>query len=137
MYYSSWVVSFICILYLGQNGNDRRFWSIFASSTGIWYRHFCWGDWNQGKYVNPRLEEYKGSASYLSFNTFFKVSIIFFLWIYTLQRSVASTGKRTTIQFSDLKRKRYWFPLMVEWFVLKFWFRFYHIVLWIFGVVQA
>lgn len=46
-----------------------------------------------------------------------------------IKRSVASTGKRTTIQFSDLKRKRYWFPLMVEWFVLKFWFRFYHIVL--------
>lgn len=30
-----------------------------------------------------------------------------------IKRSVASTGKRTTIQFSDLKRKRYWFPLMV------------------------
>lgn len=28
--------------------------------------------------MNPRLEEYKGFASYLSFNTFFKVSIIFF-----------------------------------------------------------
>ncbi|KAJ9703467.1 hypothetical protein PVL29_005004 [Vitis rotundifolia] len=30
-----------------------------------------------------------------------------------IKRSVASTSKRTTIQFSDLKRKRYWFPLMV------------------------
>ncbi|KAM3709543.1 hypothetical protein ACJW31_02G180000 [Castanea mollissima] len=30
-----------------------------------------------------------------------------------IKRSVASTSKRTTIRFSDLKRKRYWFPLMI------------------------
>ncbi|XP_062155580.1 sugar transporter ERD6-like 4 [Alnus glutinosa] len=30
-----------------------------------------------------------------------------------IKRSVASTGKRTTIRFSDLKRKRYWFPLTI------------------------
>ncbi|KAF7828864.1 sugar transporter ERD6-like 6 [Senna tora] len=30
-----------------------------------------------------------------------------------IKRSVASTGKRVTIRFADLKRKRYWFPLMV------------------------
>ncbi|TKY55824.1 Sugar transporter ERD6 6 [Spatholobus suberectus] len=30
-----------------------------------------------------------------------------------IKRSVASTGKRATIRFADLKRKRYWFPLMV------------------------
>ncbi|KAK3016622.1 hypothetical protein RJ639_006500 [Escallonia herrerae] len=30
-----------------------------------------------------------------------------------IKRSVASSGKRSTIRFSDLKRKRYWYPLMV------------------------
>ncbi|XP_030523880.1 sugar transporter ERD6-like 6 isoform X2 [Rhodamnia argentea] len=30
-----------------------------------------------------------------------------------IKRSVASTSKRTTIRFAELKRKRYWFPLMV------------------------
>uniref|UniRef100_A0A5B7B2W0 Putative sugar transporter ERD6-like 6 n=1 Tax=Davidia involucrata TaxID=16924 RepID=A0A5B7B2W0_DAVIN len=30
-----------------------------------------------------------------------------------IKRSVASSGKRATIRFSDLKRKRYWYPLMV------------------------
>ncbi|KAK4584260.1 hypothetical protein RGQ29_022127 [Quercus rubra] len=30
-----------------------------------------------------------------------------------IKRSVASTTKRTTIRFSDLKRKRYWFPLTI------------------------
>ncbi|XP_010254812.1 PREDICTED: sugar transporter ERD6-like 6 isoform X2 [Nelumbo nucifera] len=30
-----------------------------------------------------------------------------------IKRSVASTTRRTTIRFSDLKRKRYWYPLMV------------------------
>lgn len=30
-----------------------------------------------------------------------------------IKRSVASTTKRTAIRFADLKRKRYWFPLMV------------------------
>ncbi|KAL2662614.1 hypothetical protein AAZV13_02G050800 [Glycine max] len=33
--------------------------------------------------------------------------------VYEIKRSVASTGKRATIRFADLKRKRYWFPLMV------------------------
>lgn len=39
---------------------------------------------------------------------------------YFLQRSVATTSRRSTIRFSDLKRKRYWFPLMVDGFVLNF-----------------
>ncbi|KAM7529711.1 hypothetical protein LguiB_033121 [Lonicera macranthoides] len=30
-----------------------------------------------------------------------------------IKRSVASSGKRATIHFYDLKRKRYWYPLMV------------------------
>ncbi|KAK1299282.1 Sugar transporter ERD6-like 4 [Acorus calamus] len=30
-----------------------------------------------------------------------------------VKRSVASTTRRTTIHFSDLKQRRYWFPLMV------------------------
>ncbi|KAJ6378801.1 hypothetical protein OIU78_028930 [Salix suchowensis] len=30
-----------------------------------------------------------------------------------IKRAVASSSKRTTIQFADLKRRRYWFPLMV------------------------
>ncbi|KAJ8772697.1 hypothetical protein K2173_027874 [Erythroxylum novogranatense] len=30
-----------------------------------------------------------------------------------IKRAVASTSRRTTIRFADLKRKRYWFPLMV------------------------
>ncbi|KAG6591313.1 Sugar transporter ERD6-like 6 [Cucurbita argyrosperma subsp. argyrosperma] len=30
-----------------------------------------------------------------------------------IKRSVASTGKRTTIRFADLKRRRYWLPLMI------------------------
>lgn len=30
-----------------------------------------------------------------------------------IKRSVASTSKRSTIRFAELKRKRYWFPLMV------------------------
>ncbi|PON67653.1 Sugar/inositol transporter [Parasponia andersonii] len=31
-----------------------------------------------------------------------------------IKRSVASTTRRTAIRFADLKRKRYWFPLMSE-----------------------
>ncbi|KAK3224126.1 hypothetical protein Dsin_011151 [Dipteronia sinensis] len=30
-----------------------------------------------------------------------------------IKRSVASSGKRTTIRVTDLKRRRYWFPLMI------------------------
>ncbi|XP_022775316.1 sugar transporter ERD6-like 6 [Durio zibethinus] len=30
-----------------------------------------------------------------------------------IKRAVASSSKRTTIRFADLKRKRYWYPLMV------------------------
>uniref|UniRef100_A0A7N0V2H4 Major facilitator superfamily (MFS) profile domain-containing protein n=1 Tax=Kalanchoe fedtschenkoi TaxID=63787 RepID=A0A7N0V2H4_KALFE len=30
-----------------------------------------------------------------------------------IKRSVASSTKRTTVRFADLKRRRYWFPLMV------------------------
>ncbi|XP_022976379.1 sugar transporter ERD6-like 6 [Cucurbita maxima] len=30
-----------------------------------------------------------------------------------IKRSVVSTGKRTTIRFADLKRRRYWLPLMI------------------------
>ncbi|KAJ6403596.1 hypothetical protein OIU84_011918 [Salix udensis] len=30
-----------------------------------------------------------------------------------IKRAVASTSRRTTIRFAELKRKRYWFPLMV------------------------
>lgn len=30
-----------------------------------------------------------------------------------VQRSVASSSKRTAIRFSELKRRRYWYPLMV------------------------
>ncbi|XP_022132580.1 sugar transporter ERD6-like 6 isoform X2 [Momordica charantia] len=30
-----------------------------------------------------------------------------------IKRSVASTSKRTTIRFSELKRRRYWLPLMI------------------------
>ncbi|XP_027345277.1 sugar transporter ERD6-like 6 isoform X3 [Abrus precatorius] len=33
--------------------------------------------------------------------------------VHEIKRSVASTGKRVAIRFADLKRKRYWFPLMV------------------------
>ncbi|XP_027920951.1 sugar transporter ERD6-like 6 [Vigna unguiculata] len=33
--------------------------------------------------------------------------------VYEIKRSVASMGKRAAIRFADLKRKRYWFPLMV------------------------
>lgn len=54
-----------------------------------------------------------------------KIWIIFFcsdinVCIFLLQRSVASTGKRTTIQFAELKRKRYWFPLTVHFLMLMF-----------------
>ncbi|XVF17905.1 hypothetical protein REPUB_Repub10bG0164900 [Reevesia pubescens] len=30
-----------------------------------------------------------------------------------IKRAVASSSKRTTIRFADLKRKRYWYPLMI------------------------
>ncbi|XP_022940506.1 sugar transporter ERD6-like 6 isoform X2 [Cucurbita pepo subsp. pepo] len=30
-----------------------------------------------------------------------------------IKRSVATTGKRTTIRFAELKRRRYWLPLMI------------------------
>lgn len=33
--------------------------------------------------------------------------------MYVVQRSVASSRRKATIQFADLKRRRYWFPLMV------------------------
>lgn len=37
-----------------------------------------------------------------------------------MQRSVASSSRRTAIRFAELKRKRYWFPLMVNCFILDF-----------------
>ncbi|CAI8609131.1 unnamed protein product [Vicia faba] len=33
--------------------------------------------------------------------------------VHEIKRAVASTGKRATIRFADLKRKRYWFPLSI------------------------
>ncbi|KAH8517475.1 hypothetical protein H0E87_005419 [Populus deltoides] len=33
--------------------------------------------------------------------------------VHEIKRAVASTSRRTTIRFAELKRKRYWFPLMV------------------------
>ncbi|CAK8562236.1 unnamed protein product [Lathyrus sativus] len=33
--------------------------------------------------------------------------------VHEIKRAVASTGKRVTIRFADLKRKRYWFPLSI------------------------
>ncbi|QHO19089.1 sugar transporter ERD6-like 6 isoform X2 [Arachis ipaensis] len=35
------------------------------------------------------------------------------LEVQEIKRSVASSGKRVTIRFADLKRKRYWFPLTI------------------------
>lgn len=39
--------------------------------------------------------------------------IVLLLIVVSSQRAVASTSKRTTIRFADLKLKRYWFPLVV------------------------
>lgn len=33
--------------------------------------------------------------------------------VHEIKRAIASTSRRTTIRFAELKRKRYWFPLMV------------------------
>ncbi|KAJ7953009.1 Sugar transporter ERD6-like 6 [Quillaja saponaria] len=33
--------------------------------------------------------------------------------VHDIKRAVASTSRRSTIRFADLRRKRYWFPLMV------------------------
>ncbi|MED6171095.1 hypothetical protein PIB30_037476 [Stylosanthes scabra] len=35
------------------------------------------------------------------------------LEVQEIKRSVASSGKRVTVRFADLKRKRYWFPLSI------------------------
>lgn len=40
-------------------------------------------------------------------------SILISFTVCYVQRSVASSSKRTAIRFSELKRKRYWYPLMV------------------------
>lgn len=34
---------------VGKNGHDRRLWSFFASSKGIWCWYFSWSEWDQGK----------------------------------------------------------------------------------------
>ncbi|CAL0312784.1 unnamed protein product [Lupinus luteus] len=53
-------------------------------------------------------EEFESSLQVLrGFDTDISVEV------HEIKRSVASTGKRATIRFADLKRKRYWFPLMV------------------------
>lgn len=36
-----------------------------------------------------------------------------------MQRAVASSSKRMTMRFADLRRRRYWFPLMVDSIVLN------------------
>jgi len=35
------------------------------------------------------------------------------MWNHVIQRAVASSNRRTTIRFADLKQRRYWLPLMV------------------------
>jgi len=35
------------------------------------------------------------------------------MWSHAIQRSVASTSRRSTVRFADLKQRRYWLPLMV------------------------
>ncbi|KMZ59427.1 putative Transporter [Zostera marina] len=52
-----------------------------------------------------------------------------------IKRSVASTCRRNTIQISDLKRKRYWFPLMVGAGILIFSFHSYRLVFNILNLV--
>lgn len=51
----------------------------------------------------------------------------YFLVLFTVQRSVASSSRRTAIRFGDLKQRRYWFPLMVIleilFFLLSFFFQ--------------
>jgi SP family sugar porter-like MFS transporter len=60
-------------------------------------------------------EDFESSLQVLrGFNTDISVEVN------EIKRSIGSTSKRTTIRFSDLKRKRYWFPLTVDWFDLIF-----------------
>lgn len=44
-----------------------------------------------------------------------------------LQRSVASTSRRTAIRFADLKLRRYWLPLMVCNSLKGFWYSYAHV----------
>lgn len=54
------------------------------------------------------MEEFEASLQVLrGFDTDISVEVN------DIKKSVASTSKRTTIRFADLKRKRYWFPLTV------------------------
>lgn len=47
----------------GKNGHDRRFRSLFASSSGFWCWHFSWSKWNQG--CNPSIDAISfGKACY-------------------------------------------------------------------------
>ncbi|GMY11518.1 sugar transporter ERD6-like 6 isoform X2, partial [Fagus crenata] len=53
-------------------------------------------------------EDFESSLQVLrGFNTDISVEVN------EIKRSIGSTSKRTTIRFSDLKRKRYWFPLTI------------------------
>lgn len=115
----------------GKNGNDGWVWSFFASSSWFWYWYFSWSKRNQGNSllssINANLDfSCRQKQSFVchqyaifsgkELNNFVSIHIIsqkLFLCTCILQRSVASTSRRTAIRFSDLKQRRYWFPLMV------------------------
>ncbi|EOX91080.1 Major facilitator superfamily protein isoform 3 [Theobroma cacao] len=54
------------------------------------------------------MEDFEASLQVLrGFDTDISVEV------HEIKRAVASSSKRTTIRFADLKRKRYWYPLMI------------------------
>ena len=122
----------------GKDGYDRRFWSFFASSSGVWYWYYFWSEWNQG---NNHWSKYsffviKLYGSFLQQKLFYARKMISdgfafhlflklwahnnFVCICIVKRAVASTSRRTTIRFAELKQRRYWYPLMVLIIVWKF-----------------
>lgn len=137
-----------CPLYLGANGDDRRFWIFFASLAGIWCWYFCWSEWNKGNpysssaarlVTHHKLKRAQIWVELLGFESELKMTLIWaqldlstlictyqgdFLfhlfeiltqvsWICSLQRSVASSTRRTTVRMAELKQRRYYLPLTV------------------------
>lgn len=69
--------------------------------------------------ITDELDEIKVSESFLCICSQENISCTFFHSLCFVQRCVASSTLRTAIRFAELKRRRYWYPLMVLWFIFN------------------
>lgn len=94
-----------CLNLSGKDGYDWWFRIFFASSSWVRYWYYRWSKWNQGEFFNFLMINHKFWEAWN--NSEWLIFCIF-------QRTVASSNRRSAIRFSDLKHRRYWFPLMVS-----------------------